>query len=234
MNKNELLDLWKKKLQVITYRNLKYDIVQIQKWFHETILPHPPAWQGAYDFKTMTAPKIPINESGKIIFGGWSLLGPNKDYWTGWLPNGNLPVYGTNIKVDFSRATIRTELCTGIMNDIINDIELNGLKLSRARITVSKPGDVLKWHADTTNTEDILVRIQLPIIASTDTIFRSTLETWTMPSDGTLFIINTNHMHQVENNSSDIRFNLIADVDLSRMPPDDFYNIHESINANTI
>lgn len=229
MNKEDLLALWKTKLQVITYRNLKYDICKIQQWFKDTVLPHPPAWQGAYDFKTMTAPRIPIDESGDIIFGGWSLLGPTKDYWTGWLPNGNLPVYGTNLKVDFSKARIRTTLCTGIMNDIINDIESNGLKLYRARITVSKPNNILKWHADTTDPDDLIVRIQLPIIATDQVIFRSETENWIMPSDGTLFVINTNHMHQVENHGSDIRFNLIADVDISQMPNNDYYHIHNAI-----
>jgi hypothetical protein len=235
MNKQQLLEIWKERIHIVTYRNLQYDISKIQQWFKETILPLPAAWQDAYSFKTWTAGTYPYDTpDNRLTFGGWSMLGPSKDYKAGWIPDGYLPAWNINITRDFSKATIKTDICTGPMSDLLDDLKRNGLTLSRARITISKPGLPLKWHSDNPyNPDDIgqkpLIRLQFPIIANSNVFFYSEQNKWHIRPDGIPKLTNTNHMHKLENNGNEIRFNLIADVNLDQMPDDDFYNEYDPV-----
>lgn len=210
---------------MVMLRGARYDLAPIREWFQDTVLPLPPAWQGAYDLKNRTAPKIPLAESGRIGFGGWTVIGPSDDYGSGWLPNGDLPAWNLNIPQDFTKATVRTNICTGPMARLIDDLESQGIHLSRARITITKPGIGLKFHTDSNHPGELIVRIQFPIISNPGVFFHSRTRRWNLVDDGQVYLVNTNHPHKVENDGERMRFNLIADVDVERMPEGDLYDV---------
>lgn len=219
----ELISTWNNRIEVVEVSGFRFDIEPLQKWFLDTVLPLPPAWQGAYNLKTRTAPRIPINESGKIGFGGWTVLGNTASYDSSWLPNGNLPAWNLNIPQDFSKATVRTEICTGPMAELIDRMQDFGIHISRARITITKPGIGLKYHTDSNYPGELIVRIQVPIISNPGVHFYSDTQRWSLDASGMVYLVNTNHMHKVENFGSDLRFNLIADVDVDQLPKGAIY-----------
>jgi hypothetical protein len=227
MNKSDILQIWKDKIHVVRVKGLQYDIDSVRQWFKTSVLPLPPAWQQGYDIETNSAKTIPIEESGKKGFGGWTVIGTNKSYTSAWLPNGHLPHWNLDIPQDFSKATVRTDICTGAMAEFIDDLEKNGIFISRARITITKPGIGLKYHTDSNYPGELIVRLQFPIISNSNTFFHSETHRWNLKDSGGVYLLNTNHLHKVENDGDDIRFNLIADVDVDRLPDHDMYDLVE-------
>jgi hypothetical protein len=191
------------------------------------VLPLPPAWQQGYDLKTNSAKTIPIEESGKKGFGGWTVLGTDKSYTSAWLPNGHLPHWNLDIPQDFSKAIVKTEICTGVMEDFIDDLKDNGIVLSRARITITKPGIGLKYHTDSNHPGELIVRLQFPIMSNSGAFFHSETHRWNLLDTGEILLLNTNHLHKVENDGEELRFNLIADVDIDQLPDADIYETVE-------
>lgn len=226
MNKAELLKLWSEDTTIVVVRGLQFDINKIRNWFKEKILPLPPAWQeGAYNLEKKIAPKIPISHSKNFRFGGWTVLGPSNTYDSGWFPNGYLPSSNLNIPMDFSDANIRTDVCTGPIAEFIDKLEETGIHLSRVRIAITKPGKGIAYHTDTNYPHELLVRIQFPIITNPSVYFHSKTQRWHLKDNGQVYIVNTNHLHKVDHTEGDLRFNMIGDIDISRLPDGDIYDL---------
>lgn len=232
MFKNELLEIWNKRIEVVLIKDLKFNIVPFKVWLNETLLPLPPAWSGAHDSWNggnsdpySDSPTIPIEKSGKLGFGGWSVLGPTDKYTSGWYPNGILNSYGRVAPADFTSANVKTDVCTGPMLSFVQTLEQNGIFLSRARVTITKPNQGIQWHNDSNYPGELIVRIQFPIESNKKHFFHSETQRWQLVDDGQVYMLNTNHQHKTVNDGHFIRFNLIADVDVSRLPNEDIYEI---------
>lgn len=214
---NDILDQWSKELSVYKVKNVKIDIERLKNEFETNILKnHDPAWQETYSLKKDIIRTAEIEKSKDYTFGGWSLMANGNSYKDGWKPDGYLPAYNLNLPtVNADDFHVKTDLCTGIFDEIADLLELLDFRPRRMRISISKPYNHIKWHLDSEDTSKLITRLHIPIITNDSVSFYTENERYHFPADGSLYIINTNHLHKVEN-FKNVRFHILTDVTISR------------------
>lgn len=225
ITRDQLISSWREQITVWRWRRPPLDMTALRRWLDQTCLTRPPAWSGLHPawqdssvHQDTAAGTRQIAHSGDLRFGGWCVLGPTSSYASGWYPNGALHSYGRDTPADFAHSTVRTEVCTGAMAETMDTLAQWGLQLSRARLTISKPGLGILWHTDSNTADELIVRIQLPMLTNPQHEFHSRTQRWHLPAQGSVFMLNTNWDHRTVNPGRDIRFNLIADIDLRSLP----------------
>lgn len=224
MRREETLAQWLNQLTVSQWQHPAWCTRALRRWLDQQCLTRTPAWSGLHpswwrhSTEQEPAGTAEIAHSGRLRFGGWSVLSWDGDWRTGWYPDGELTALGRHTPADHQQCTQPTEICVGVMRDCLEEIASWGLHISRARVTISKPGQGILWHRDSSSAEQITARIQLPLLSNSDHEFHSETSRWHLASTGQLYVLNTNHLHRTVNGGRDVRFNLIADIDVHRLP----------------
>lgn len=148
-------------------------------------------------------------------FGGWSLQSDTGD-WRGGFEQGGIyekPItdgsYGAKPNHEYNK---RTQACTGIFADVLDELEDRGFFPHRARITALEPGDATDWHRDESE-DKYCVRIHIPITTNPECVFTVRDEGFVhMPADGHAHLIDASTMHKASNNGTTTRMHLLAQV----------------------
>lgn len=158
-------------------------------------------------------------------FGGWSLLS-HTGQWSDGMVSGREAFNGD--KTDFDKAYSlgiqheynydqKTQLCYGYVESVLDD--LNNLKLNprRARYTILKAGGQSTIHRDVQKDGDYSARLHIPIITNekcTHSVFEDgkKIDEIHMPADGSVYLMWTNNLHQIKNESDEDRVHLMMSV----------------------
>ncbi len=156
-------------------------------------------------------------------FGGWSIQSWNGKFTDGWerKPVTYLDKNGEE-KVDFEKSmavdtrsvdqcNVRTELCFGQTDEILNKLEGLGLHPRRARYSRLSPQSILPYHRDCDESM-YQVRLHIPIITNPDCVFISEEGEAHMPADGSGYLVKVNELHSSANRSDDYRTHIIINV----------------------
>ena len=150
-------------------------------------------------------------------FGGWSLQSDNDDWRRGfeqggYYENTNNERYTRGEPIPPYQYDKKTEACTGIFSDIIDELEEKGFNPCRARITVLDPGQTTSVHADSL-AENYSVRIHIPFITNPDCRFIvSDVGSVHMPADGHAWLVDVATMHQAVNYGNCILKHFLAQM----------------------
>lgn len=158
------------------------------------------------------------------IFGGWSILSATGKYDDGW-QLGHTCYREEEGKLVFDREIAQaiglkptsdhknpTEICTGYLQEVMQEIEKLGFRPRRARITVLHPGGDTDWHYDCAP-ETYAVRLHIPIITNPECQFLTADEGGMhLPADGSAYLLRVNRLHQAINHGHEKRYHIITDV----------------------
>ena len=134
-------------------------------------------------------------------FGGWGILSDDGHWQQGFKLTPDSHIYDK-----------KTEACVGIWSDIIDTLEDNGLHPRRARVTLIKPGEALRWHRDSIK-DDYCIRLHLPIITNPDCKFEvQDVGSVHMPADGYANVVDAANMHRATNHGTTDRYHFLAQV----------------------
>lgn len=158
------------------------------------------------------------------FFGGWSVYSSNGSYQDGWA-QGHL-LYEKDFKPELTKEekvallgvkrsihyVQETEICTGPLRELMNQIKGLNLNPRRARLSILKAHGASAVHRDGPNS-DYLVRLHVPIITNEHCYFIADGEQEHFAADGESgYFIAVNRMHQVVNNGPTDRIHLIMDI----------------------
>lgn len=224
MKNYSLTNKFNNELKVYKLDNFYVNPITLEKEFRESILnKYLPVWQETYRNDRNTVRKLSIENSRNFTFGGWTLLGESDNYDTGWTPDGEWLSFKMP-KIDDFKYNLKTNLCSGIFSEIVNNLNYLNLNPCRMRITISKPNCDIAWHRDTNFGKEIF-RLHIPIITNNTAKLCSINKKWHMPADGSAYIFNAHELHKVENKLS-LRFHIMATVIL---PNEIYKNLKEVI-----
>jgi hypothetical protein len=182
----------------------RVDIFRLQNHLKEYVLNLPPQMVGSH-------------------FGGWSVFSSLGTYTDGWA-SGQL-LYDKNFRPDLtfeekikllgvksSAEHIRpTEICTGYLNEVMDQIKGLGLKPRRARLSLLKAQGFSTRHRD--HPEGTYgVRLHIPIMTNPGCTFECEEGSAHMPADGSIYILSVSRLHQVFNRGESDRIHLIMDI----------------------
>lgn len=183
--------------------NLEVDVSELQKYFLKNVQPLAPIMQSQW-------------------FGGWSILSKSGSYKDGWTPGhltlrydgeGNPSVDPELIKrlgvVSNEEHCNPTEVCTGYMLQVIDQIRALGLVPHRARWSLLKAQGQSTLHRDSWTHR---VRLHIPVITNSSCTFESEGEVAHMPANNGVHLLRVNRLHQIFNRGKTDRIHIIMDV----------------------
>lgn len=157
-------------------------------------------------------------------FGGWSVYSSDGDYRDGWArgeqaySNDFMP--GATLLEKFKALNIKkstaycheTEVCTGYLKEVMDQIKAMGLEPRRARLTLLKAQGQSSLHSDAPP-EVYSVRLHIPIISNPECFFICDEGQEHFAASGEYgHLIFVNRLHQVVNKGTTDRVHLIMDV----------------------
>lgn len=184
--------------------NVKFDVAKLTTHLHNHVLTLPPVMQSQH-------------------FGGWSVLSSDGSYLDGWhqahkcyreeqgktiFDLDKAAQIGLKKTVEYRHPT---EICTGYLLEVIEQIRALGLHPSRARISVLRPRSKSSYHRDG-QPDEYAVRLHIPIVTNEQCIFHCEQGDAHLPADGSAYFLRVNRMHQVFNHSDFDRYHLIMNV----------------------
>lgn len=181
--------------------NLKFDIERLKNHFFEFVKPLEPTYNGN-------------------SYHGWSVLSSTGSHKDGWVHGSSAykVVDGKNIfdweqarKLDMKLETKYdkpTEVCTGYLAEVMQQLSDNGLQPCRARIVGLPPQSHTNWHRDHRD-GFYWVRLHIPLITNTKCKFITENDITHMPADGSAYLVNTAQMHMAVNSGDEYRYHLI-------------------------
>ena len=181
----------------------QFDVTRLVQYLHEHVLHLEPMLQSE-------------------AFGGWSVLSSNRSYKDGWHQGHK------TMKKDASLDEVRnglknmgakrsseyaypTEIYTGYMKEVIENISSMGLNPRRARIIRLTAGLASSWHRDAPEHFDF-VRLHIPIITNFGCFFETESGRDHMSANGQSYFVRVNRLHRVVNEGQTDRFHLVMDV----------------------
>ena len=188
---------------------LTFDIEKLKRHLHEVVLP--------------IGNKIFQIEGG---FGGWSVQSNTGRWQDGW--EAGQQCFNEDGTFDYAKAKelnvlpdifhdTPTEICTGYLSEIIQQIHWLGFFPRRARISELPSNSKSTMHRD--GKSDIYVaRIHIPIITNEQCIHtiydneQNVSNRLYLPADGSSYIVAVNNLHRVSNNSTEARYHLMMNV----------------------
>ncbi len=161
----------------------------------------------------------PANQNDN--FNGWSVLSSNGSYLDGWqkahyLLDPNISLVEKNEIRDalvkkFSDYTVETEICTGYLAEVINQIRNLNLQPCRARIICLNAQSESVWHVDS-DADKYCVRLHIPIRTNEGCAFETESESGHMVADGGGYFVYVNRLHRVVNRGVDKRYHLVMNI----------------------
>jgi hypothetical protein len=119
--------------------------------------------------------------------------------------------FNTQGNVPFTEYTKPTELCRGIVAELLEQLEAHGFNgLFRVRFAEAVPADYSQhpFHVDATHP---LKRIHIPIITHPRAYWRHPGGEWHAPADGSVYLLNAHIPHGTVNEGPGRRIHLMAD-----------------------
>lgn len=155
-------------------------------------------------------------------FGGWSVLSSTGDISDGWEQRHLLskPEICEKIKNEIKsqiknpsiKHTIKTEICTGYLDKVVDLLIQYNLNPYRARIIRLRAGTSSSWHADAP-AHIYSVRLHIPIITNQKCLFETENESSHLAADGSAYFIFVNNIHRVVNWGPEDRYHLVMNVE---------------------
>lgn len=186
-------------------KDFRVDIEKIRTYLVQNIIgKYPPIMQG-------------------LFFGGWSVYSSNGRYDDGWIQVHKLfhEVNGKQVfdhqeaarmgKKSERSYSVPTEICTDYMAEIMAQIEALGLQPRRARVSLIVAKGTTSWHCDAED-KDYAVRLHIPLITNAECFFETHRERYSMPADGSGYLVRVNCEHRAFNHGSDPRYHIIMQV----------------------
>jgi hypothetical protein len=182
------------------------EVEKLRAYFLEHVAHHPPQMQ-------------------RKAFGGWSILSATGKYTDGWqdaAPYHRKTADGKMV-FDAARACAEighrppwdhvnpTEVCTGYVREVIEQIARLGLYPRRARWSLLRARSESSLHRDGTDTE-YSVRLHIPVITNDKCSFHADGDAVHMPADGSMYLLRVNRLHQIFNHSDEDRIHIIMNV----------------------
>jgi hypothetical protein len=159
--------------------------------------------------------RVGVNDSA--AFGGWSLQTQDGD-WRSGFEKGGLRPDENGVLTSIERALPaheydkRTDACTGIFSDIIDELEEKGFSPARSRLTVLSPGQTTMWHTDAQD-GNYSVRLHIPFITNLACAFEVQDEyAIHMPANGYAHLVDVGTTHRAYNMGTEIRMHFLAQV----------------------
>jgi hypothetical protein len=156
-------------------------------------------------------------------FGGWSVYSANGHYNDGWHQGHMLfkQVEGKQV-FDYQAAEkmgkksersfrVPTEICFGYMAVVMSQIEDLGFEPRRARVSIITKQGSTSWHRDAED-KNYAVRLHIPIITNENCFFENRREKYSMPADGSAYLVRVNCEHRAYNLGPEHRYHLIMQV----------------------
>lgn len=149
-------------------------------------------------------------------FGGWSIQSDTGHWQRGFEAGRSFTRKLEDDGVERARASHeyykRTEACTGIWSDILDDLEEKGFYPHRARVTILQPGQAMEWHQDAP-LDSYCVRLHIPIITHEDCSYEvQNTGAVHMPADGHAHLVDSAVMHRAWNRGESLRIHFLAQV----------------------
>jgi len=176
-------------------------------------------------------------------FGGWGVLTGDGD-WKNGMVSGQLAfgddgydfkaAHDHNIHHEFNYKH-KTEICTGYIEKIIDQIDDMGLHPRRARFTVLQSGGESTIHTDALPGKYAL-RLHIPLITNEDCVHivydedDNVIDEVNLKADGSAYVMWVNNRHQIKNNSDKDRYHLLMSVWDTKPVHGPFHYPQKSIN----
>jgi hypothetical protein len=186
------------------FDQLSVDVGELGRYFHDHVSRYQPV-------------------QGKA-WGGWSILSATGDYRDGWQLGHTCyktdeqgAVYldhamAAQIGFKPDQAHIHpTQVCTGYLHTLIDQIRGLGLEPCRARWTILRPHGKSAWHRDAPP-HHYAVRLHIPVITNPLCRFVIDGEAEHIPADGRSHFVRVNQLHEVVNDSDEDRVHIIMNV----------------------
>lgn len=157
------------------------------------------------------------------VFSGWSVLSSDGSCEDGFQNGSALYIERGGVRVPDIEAMklagvkpneayrIPTEICTGYLKEVMDQIEALGFYPCRARITKLAAKTRLDWHRDGHDGE-YAARLHIPIITNPQVIFETEEGPSHLEADGSAYLLRVNRMHRVLNDGDDPRYHLIMNI----------------------
>lgn len=163
-------------------------------------------------------PVIQGIEFGYEVFGGWSLQSRTGDYRDGWQMSKDSQTYTDEELKQLKQKGYGhpfehknyTDICTGYVRELIEQVDQMGFYPRRARITMSKHHTKSITHSDMPATQ-YGARIHIPIVSHSLVYHETEYGSFHM-EPGNVYIIWVNNMHRIVNDSSIDRYHIIMDA----------------------
>lgn len=188
----------------------KFDIERLRKHLYENIV---------------TAGE-PIIQGGAYggAFGGWSVYSNTGHWYDGWTQGHKAMINGgfdykiakkIGVVHDFSHDT-PTEICTGYLKEVMDEIEEAGLYPRRVRTTVLQPRGESTKHRDAPN-DAYAARVHIPLVTYPECVHtmwddEGNEHVTHLEADGSAYIIWVNNLHQITNGTDNQRFHIIMNA----------------------
>jgi hypothetical protein len=162
------------------------------------------------------------SEFGYKSFGGWNLQSRTGDYRDGfqvgiercYRKNGTFNYHLAKF-LNYSHAFEHknpTQACTDAIKQVLEFLEDRGFYPRRARLTCLKAHSKSIIHRDAP-ADKYLARIHIPLITNDKcTHWTEHTGSFHMPSDGSVYMLWVNNMHQIKNESDEDRYHIIMDA----------------------
>ena len=151
-------------------------------------------------------------------YGGWTLLGPSEDYRDGWVDYSPHVNNGWDERAALRRGfrseagqTVRTALCRGAWEALVEQLARLGLAPARVRVAVLRAGRELTPHREAPP-GTYFVRLHVPIVTNPGCAFVCNEGMTHMPADGAGYLVRVNRSHRAINHGTTDRVHLIATV----------------------
>lgn len=159
-------------------------------------------------------------------FGGWALQSQTGKWFDGHVSGRE--AFTEDGKVDMIIAAQKgieheynynqkTELCVGYTEEVLDTIVKKGYNPRRARYTVLKAGGESTIHRDVRKIGEYSVRVHIPIITNKDCVHKvfedgKQVDEQHFKADGSVYIMWTNNLHQIQNKSNKDRYHMLMTV----------------------
>lgn len=156
-------------------------------------------------------------------FGGYSILSRTGHWQDGW-EIGTVGAPGYTLldpkRINFKAVKFLnlahyfehknpTEICSGPIKELIDNVTELGFYPRRARITLLKPNSQTIPHSD--GNGNYMCRLHVPLITHEKCVHKCEGINLHMPADGKTYILKVNVLHQVFNDSPINRYHIIMD-----------------------
>ena len=186
---------------------LIFDIEKLKEYYHETVIKFPPVVQGV---------------QGNSVWQAWAITSENGDYQDGCITNDFVQKTLPNGEVMLDKEKTKgyrapqvhvnyTQVGTGYVREIIEQIKAYGLNPCRARWAGLVAGKSTLWHRDEED-QNYRVFLHIPVITHSSCLFETKEGSVHLPADGSGYLLAVNRMHRGVNPSDQDKIHVMMDI----------------------